>query len=930
MRRAVVYLIIFLFLLTAAGAQAWGQQQRKVSGVVLDSVDKTPVEKCTVMLLQKGRTDKTLTNEKGFFSFSTVADSITLVFQHTGYIEKHISLVAMVQKMADTVLLSPADKLMDSIVIKAPLPPVVVHGDTTDFNIDSTMFEPYDVVEDLVKRLPGIEIDAAGGITYQGKKISRILVDGEDLFGGNPEFSMKKLPAGLVAKIQVMDTKTLEQLFTNRPAEEDDMTLNIKLKSGAKTFGSGGILAGTRNQLEGEANASAFEGAKRISITGTVNTSNKIGWAKQNTAPSSYMATTGIDYGNRLGTVNVNGGYSYNENGNANELYRERTQLITADTSFFTRSRNRFNYKSTGHRLNANANWAIDSFTVLNVNLSFNAARNTTENSTSSTTMENGSLRNEAAGNSAAAGNYQTLSASAFWVRRFRKKQRTLSLNFATDASDQATNDRSSTTNTYFKNGGPVSGDTLDRNTKTVNNLRSYSAGLSYSEAIGKFTTFSVESSLAFTNNATNRSIYNLDSATKTSAFDSLYSAQIRSGSTTQSLTASLNFFNEKKFRLTTGLTTFFQQSVRRLQKEMVRQSLSRYSPSVNAQYSFSKEKLLRLNLSATTVQPTIDQLQPVPDNSNPLYVRLGNPNLRTAFIQNYAASYNDYTASRAVAARLSYAPVSNQIVNAVYYDEFRRQTSRFTNVSGVYTLRGNITLSKTVRQEKRYRTIGLSWGGNYGQQVFFQSNHQYYTRTYGAQNNLSFTKREQVARPTSFAVSVGSSYNRTWVPFDAAVLNTTRLNIAPRMEISRTVAGFIYTSASYTVGYNKISYHSLLRRNDEYSLHNLSGNLNFRVKKNCYLETDFTYSYTTQVPDGTAKGMPSLNLYASARMLKGGRAEIKFAALNLLAVRNDLRRVTGDNYIEDVQTTTLRNYFTLRFGYNFSRIEKSKRKAKE
>ena len=164
----------------------------------------------------------------------------------------------------------------------------------------------------------------------------------------------------MVAKIQVMDTRTLEQLFSGTPSDGEEKTLNIKLKAGNKTFGSGDVTLGTKNQLEGSGNVSQFDGAKRLSLMGTMTTSNKIGLNKIRTGPTSSSTNISANYTNVFNKLRFNSSYAYNDNGNTNSVYRERTQVITTDTSIFTRNGNYSDYNSSGHRANLGLNWAID------------------------------------------------------------------------------------------------------------------------------------------------------------------------------------------------------------------------------------------------------------------------------------------------------------------------------------------------------------------------------------------------------------------------------------------------------------------------------------------------------------------------------------------------------------------------------------------
>jgi hypothetical protein len=911
-----------LAVLLLAGDSVFAQEGKIFSGVVMDSLEKTPVEKCSVWLVhEKDSTRKTSTNDKGHFSFRIKNDSSVLHLRHISYNEKTFPLVFSKENTNDTIWLVPANKQLDDILITASVPPVVIHGDTTEFNIDSSMFEPYDAVEDLVKRIPGLMIDEEGKMTYQGKLITRILVDGEDLFGGDPNFSMKKLPAGMVAKIQVMDTKTLEEIFNGTPVDSDDKTLNIKLKPGNKTFGSAEAMAGTKNQLEANANISQFDKSKRLSAVASKITSNKIGFPKINSAPSSSAANASINYGNTWGGLRMNSSYSYNENGNSNEMYRERTQLITADTSFLTKSGNRSNYESNGHRFNLTSNWLIDSTSNLDANISLSKTKSHSQNSSFSTTSENGSLRNQSFGNSSSTGDYQNFSATMIWLKRFNRKGRSLTINARTVLLDNETNFFTQSTNTYFKGALAVNGDTLHRHTKAINDTRTYSINIAYFEPISRTLRLSIRSDFDFNNSTTNRSIYNLDSITHTATFDSLYSAKIFSSANTQNLGLSL-VYNKEKLYITTGFTTVLQQTLRTLQNDDVKQNLLRYAPALSVSYTISKQKSLRVNFSANTSQPNIDQLQPVPDNSNPLFIRLGNPDLRTAFAQDYSASYHYANGEKSMNAGLSYAPINNQIVNAIYYDEFRKQTSRFINVNGVYAMRGSLTVSKTKREEKKFNTVSLTSSGDYSRNVFFQSNSQYFLRSYSVRTDVAFTKGAQTVRSAGFTIGLGGSFNRNWTPGNTTVLNTARLGVIPKLETSYNF-GNLFISAGYQMWYNKFDYNSTLRKNDEYSIHHFNHRFHLQLMKKVFVQGNVMYQYNTRVPVNTPKGMLTANFSAAANVLKGGQGRITITAADLFGQTSNLRRVVGENFIDDMQINNLRNYYTLRFQYNFNKLER-------
>jgi hypothetical protein len=292
-------------------------------------------------------------------------------------------------------------------------------------------------------------------------------------------------------------------------------------------------------------------------------------------------------------------------------------------------------------------NWFIDSTSSLDMSIAVNYGNSNSKNISTSSTSENGALRNESLNNGISLGTITAISGNMSWMKRLSRSGRRLSVNARTNQGNMNSNQLTQSTNTYFKAGSPVDGDTLDRQTKTINRNNSYGVNLSYVEPISKHLRFDLRADLDVSTSTSDKNIYNLDTVTKEAEYDSTYSTAMSSRNSTQNLTASVNY-SSNRWNISSGLSTVMQQAIRTLANDDVQQNLLRYSPSLNATFNLAKQKFLRASFSGNTIQPSIDQLQPVPDNSNPLYIRIGNPTLRTAFAQNYLVSYtaNDFSTS--------------------------------------------------------------------------------------------------------------------------------------------------------------------------------------------------------------------------------------------------------------------------------------------
>jgi hypothetical protein len=474
--------------------------------------------------------------------------------------------------------------------------------------------------------------------------------------------------------------------------------------------------------------------------------------------------------------------------------------------------------------------------------------------------------------------------------------------------------------------------DSLRQHILTNSSNNSTGFGFSFIEPITKNLRLQLQQNFDYTASQTERRTYNVDSLIKDEVYDSDYSNEW--SAKTLKIHSNLSLLYEKEsLYLTIGLTRAQNNSDRVMENnDKIQQKQKNYSPSLVANYKLSKTKSLRFNFSGNYQNPSIEQLQPVPDNSNPLFIRLGNPGLKPSFQQNYNLGYNGfYKEGKTIALSLNYSPVINHIVNAIHFDEFGVRSSQFINVTGIYNIRSNWNFTKVISGPSQ---AGQSWGtsGNagFGRSVFFDRNNMLYTRIYNLRQSINFTSRMLKGKQrNNISASLTVQYNRSMSPSNTSGINSKNLGMQPKLDWGFRIKDFIDIITSYSVSYNELNYSGTTLSKQRYADHMASNNLNFQIKKKFTLESNLTYRYNGRLPKGTANREQWLwRMGASVNVFKNQRGLISFSANDLLSNGADITRTIGDNYVEDVQTARQRSYYTLSFQYNWTRMARKKEKT--
>ena len=616
-------------------------------------------------------------------------------------------------------------KLLADVIIKGTRAAIKIKGDTTEFDARAFTIQPNAKVEDLLKQLPGIQVDKDGQITAQGQTVNKVLVDGEEFFGDDPTLVTKNIRADMVGKVQLYDKKSDQAAFTGIDDGQKIKTLNIKLKEDKKNGYFGKIDAGdgTNGYYEGQLLFNMFKAKQKFSAYLTVGDNGKtgLGWQDNQKYGASDLqfgddGSISINAGNGDGLDSFDGQYSgqgtplartgglhYDDkwnsdkesinanykigslgvDGTSNTLMQNNTPAGIFNTNsnqitnnFMFRQKLDFTYQI---KLDTTANLKIGvDGTLKNTH--------TKKDYTTTSTDGNGNLLNDNARNIDNNDNTQIFDASAFYTKKFKKKGRTLS--FLAAVSENEINSHGylkSKADFYGLTGKLDSTQLIDQYKTAGLNNSVLKTNLTYTEPISSLFSVILNYGLGVTSGTSDLKSFNLSAP-------GVYNVLVDSLSNNYKLNELSNqvgaIFNYKKNKTTLNFGTKVSNVNFNQTDEVTGAVLKRdfinLAPQANFQYRFSQYQGLSVNYQGNTVQPTISQIQPVAVNTDPLNIIVGNPNLTPSFTNRLYFYYNSYKvlSGQSIFLNGGYNVTSNPIVSSLVTDSTGKSTNQYVNLA--------------------------------------------------------------------------------------------------------------------------------------------------------------------------------------------------------------------------------------------------------
>jgi len=893
-------------------------QNLTIQGTLKDSIANRALNSATVSLVYAN--DSSLvsfsrTNEAGVFNFKNVSPGNYLIsVSYVGYIPNWVPVITGTEKTVDMGLIYMNDvNTMSTVTVTARRPPVVINGDSVEFNSENFKTAPNAVVEDLLKKMPGMEVDKSGGITVNGKKVTKVFVNGKEFFTGDPVMATKNLPADAVDKIQVYDRKSDQAMFTGIDDGSEETAINLKLKKdrNKSTFGKLNGGAGTPSVFDAQGNVNVINNEEQFSAIGGANNTNRQNFSNRNIV--NFSGGGGGRPGAGAGvTVNFSGGSgetdanaqgiaeTYSIGGNYSNLFNNKKTEFNANLSISDVERNNISNSFTQNLTPGNAfNRISNSNSIagnkqqnfgstidhkVNENFSFRftpslglqQTTNYSEDSTQ-TYLTNGNLLNSNTTIASSASDAVNAASTLLLRKKFAKKGRTISSTIT-----QSFNRSNSTGNQYteqlsYINNKLTNDSVLDQQNTRKGENSSYSANLIYTEPLGKKSLLEFNTYLSKSIGSSSRKIYDYSTLTDgygvlntrlTNEFNSEYTYS-GGGMSYRS--------NQKKYNFSTGFS--LQKAVLAGEnisaKIKLSQSFQDILPNATFRYNFSQTKNLNVDYRTSTNQPSITQLQPVLDQSNINRQSIGNPDLKRSYVHNLNIRFfsSKILAGKNFFSTLNASTTNNSIVN---YDSVlpnRTILTRPVNVDGAYRINGSVNYGFGIKKLKSRLSFGLNAGLN---------------------NNISYANG---LLNTIVTKSTGPSMSYTYIVDDVIDINLT--------------ARYSFSQTSNEVNPTL---------NTNFLTKVFGADMTNYLPLNIVLNQSFNYAINTGRAEGFNTAIPIWNASFSKFFLKNKRAEIKMSAFDLLNKNIGINRNVSQNQIVDRSYNVISQYFMLTFTYSLQK----------
>jgi len=879
------YCIILLCALILTCSVASAQNQRKLNGLVLDSL-KEAVPGADVYIIADKDTLNTITDNNGKFSFTGFgASRISLLIMSVGFRPYHKSFSYKTDELVmvlDPISLVPESKLLNEVIISNKDLPIRIKKDTIEYNASFYQTSENDRVEDLLRLLPGVEIDAAGNVTTMGKPLLKLRVNGEDFFTSSVKDFMNQLPANVIDKLQIINDYGDEANFTGIKSGEPQKMLNLVTKEGQNkgTFGNIASSGGTNDRYGLALNGNLWQGSKQVGVNASSNNTN-------NEAGINTSATTGISYRDKLANgLTASAGYSYAYNKNLSRQLNFIETINPRGGTIFNRSESASNAEDNNHNINFNVQ-SIASKSYFQASLTGSMSnRNRDGNVLSSQT---GLIFQDLNSNNSANSEVPNINGNFVWARSMEKPGRSMSAGIdLTSGINQVNEDlRNQITNFNIDNDLPPEILSVNRLVETENRSNNMTADFRYSEPIGasqdsvikKNIDFSYFFSLNNTRNSFNTRAF--DDQGKVNLVDSL-SSLYSSSFILQRFAVSYRY-QSTRLNYSLGITAQPSQLTGQYRgnETRINHTELNLSPIINLSYNISDWENLSFVYTGSNTAPDFYQLQPVPNISNLQNVVIGNPNLKSSFTHSGNLTYQHTNAINGSTFQMGLAAsvLRDQVVSNVVLtqDTLKSLETRFENANGAYSL-----------------------GSMYSFAVPFAKN------KFNAELRGTFDYNNSI----SFAEYVLNK-NRS-----IAFAQSLRL----KMNLRRLTMG---AAASYNYSSNRYSIALLKLRNVETWQFNLNSRAFFGKGFSTILD------FSKRINSGYALYVSNpllINTSIEKTLFKNKQATIALHAYDLLNQGNNLTRIITDNSITDSKFNQITRYFLVSFNYRLQNFGKKNR----
>lgn len=931
-----VLLCCFVFTVTKAYT---------IRGVVLDAADDSTMPEATVRLLNQRDSSfvkGVAANIDGVFTIANVSNGRYIL--EANYIGYEKCFMNITVRNADparvTMKLGESSIKLSEATVTAVKTPIKVMEDTIEFNADSYTTQPNAVVEDLLKRLPGVEVDSDGGITANGKTVSKILIDGKEFFSDDPKVASKNLPVDMIEKLQVVDRKSDLARLTGVDDGEDETVINLTVKKDMKNGWFGTVLGGygTDSRYTANFNINKFWNGNQITFLGNANNINELGFTDSNGSRfNRFGGTRGINNSQAFGInfnvgkeeiFRVGGDVMYSHSNRYTYKLQNREYILEGIDPYFMNSTS--SADDVGHNVRADLRmqWNPDSFNVFDFRPRFSFNQNESNINEFSVT-ENRNMNQNV---SSSLGRSYEFGGRLIYTHNFASHRgRSLSVFANYSFSNVRENSPSYSFYRYLYNLTTADDDEAEADWEAYEQMstrhtwtNNVSGRFSWTEPLGaasngNFLTLAYQASMRW-NNA-DRLVSQRDAESLTN--DNEYHYTLTDGEylipgpvwgsnpfepmTDLSSEYRYKYFNQdirvgykkvsRLFNLDLGLSLVPQMSS---SKELTgsKQSIPErwvwnFAPYMRARIKWSAQRSMQVFYTGRSSQPSMNQLQPVPDTSDPLNITQGNPNLKPYFNHNVMVRFQDFNldSQRSIMLMANVSMTQNSIVSRTDYDDVTGgRITTYQNVNGVWSARIMNMFSMPFRNKAW--TFNNNIFVNFNQGVGFSN-----VSKNDTENVMAGAAVKNISRSLMF----NESFQIAFRP------QNLELALRPRISLQKAWYTVKTPNMSNTLNY---TYGAMF-------------NATYNSPIGIVLSSDLDWSQTGGYAQGYNQKQWMWNAQIAYEFLAGRSATIALKVYDLLRQKNNVSRSYNDQYIDNTMYNSLTRYFMLTFTYRFNTFGK-------
>ncbi len=929
--------LTLLFCLFAVSASFAQYHSFEISGKIIDKTTLKSLEAVTVYL-EKPRDSSVITysisDRKGHFTLEgrTVAKKARLYFSYIGYktIKKEVNLTKKELRFPKIIMEEQANALGE-VLIKAT-PPVRIKNDTLEFNVKSFKTKKDATVEDLLKKLPGVEVSKDGKIMVNGKPVSKILVNGKEFFANDPTIATRNLTKDIIEKVQITDTKTKAQALTGEEGDKNSKTINLTIKkeNNKGIFGRVAVGGGTNKLYEGAGMFNYFNDKQRVSVLAGGNNINSVGFSfgeiqkmlGSRGGTSLWMNNSGQVTQFRIGNIAFGGGSGLVTSRNAGATYADefgknvefnsdyfysqmdsddrntiRRDYTLPDRKYSTDSKSESHGTNDNHVFSTNTDIKIDSTSQLGIksNLNYNISKSESENTSFSFNPDQ-TLINSSKSKSVSDVDSKNIKTDIDYGKRIGTNGASLRLSFHSGISDRKRE-------THRKNEVEITKNTAEnifQRQKIDNRYSEQELGFRASYNIPLFSPKDKEGKAKKSKYGRNQGAFlrlsyalrNIDKKDKNSTFDwntrsGLYSDfNTQQSADFQYLENTHRFGADLTYRMEKGRISFevnpMFQSLEN--KDYLRPQLNIKRPfnfidfSSSISYKIGKGRIYT-NYDFRQKTPSLSQLQAYEDVSNPLNIVKGNPNLQLQKTHQVYLSYSAFN--------------------------FQKQEGFHSNMGGGVTM-NPIMIKYTIDENLARRTTYVNgskgsyhfwFSGGYNKKVAIDSIHtiRFGPRMYGRGSKMQNYSNNQL-------------------------YTTNHVSLSPSVMIELSGSEWKIETV-YTPSFKSLKYDISTLKGESFWKQFVSTRARITFFKKLELNSDFSYEYFPKRQRSVAQSYWNWNASLSYEINK--KASLSLKAYDILNQNKDYRIRTTENYVEERTNLILRQYIMLTFSWKFNSLGK-------